>query len=135
MHNILEVAVKLDLEKNINLTADGDLEIVIPLLKTNYASINICLKIDGEFLKIKIEAENIGNDNNSLMEFIYNVTNYFMKNIGNVNFQSSLNFAVTTVELYTGNTEFIASVVSRIIEIFNSHKYSIEKEIVANNKK
>ena len=101
----------------------------MPLLKTNCESINIRATIEDVFLNIEVKSNEIGNNNDSLMKFFYIINNDFMKNIGNLDFDSFLNMVSSKTELHLGNDDFIASVISRIIEKFNSYKDSIENEI------
>lgn len=131
MHNyILEVATQINLEKNIDVTADGDVELLIPLLKTDGVSINISAKTDGNFLILKVESNQIGNGNKSVMAFYHSISEYLMTNVGNLNFQSCLNFAASAVEIHLDNEEFITQVIKKIKYIFNDYKDGIERELV-----
>ena len=75
MTPILKIAKKLDFESNIDVTADGDLELAIPILKTNCASINIKAKVNGDYFNIEVGGDEIGNNNDSLMNFYYDINN------------------------------------------------------------
>ncbi len=110
-------------------------DIYITLLKTSTSSLHINGGQNGEFLSLKIESDELGNGNNSNMEFFYNVNNYLMKNVGNLYFNSSLNFATTSVEIHLDNEEFITQVIEKIKYIFSLHQYDIEKEQIGNHKK
>ncbi len=128
-NKMLEIARKLNLEKNIDITANGDLELNIALLKTDGASINVNATIDGEFLNTEVAGNEIGNDNASAMEFYFDINNFFMRNVGNVSFHSSLNFAASAVEIHLDNEEFIVQIIEKINDIFNGYKDGIEREL------
>ena len=129
MENILEISKKIGFEKNIIVTADGDLELVIPLLKTNCESINIRATIEDVFLNIEVKSNEIGNNNDSAMKFYYAITNFFMRNVGNVSFRSSLNFAASAVEIHLDNEAFLVQIIEKIKYIFNDYKDGIEREL------
>ena len=132
---ILKISTQMNLQKNIDVTADGDLELLIQLLKTDGVSININAKTDGNFLILKVESNDIGNGNNSAMAFYHSISDYLMKNVGTLYFNSSLNFATTSVEIHLDNEEFITQVIEKIKYIFSLHQYDIEKEQIGNHKK
>lgn len=129
---ILEIAKILNLENYIDINADGDLELVKTLLKTKYESINIRATIDDLFFKIEVQSNEIGNNNDSLMSFYYDINNYAIRVIGNLGFYSCSNLAISNIEIYSEYDDFTVNVISRIIEKFNSYKDSIENEIEKN---
>lgn len=132
MTPILKIAKKLDFESNIDVTADGDLELAIPILKTNCASINIKAKVNGAYFNIEVGGDEIGNNNDSLMNFYYDINNYAMREIGNLGFYSCSNLAISNIEIYSEYADFTVNVITSIIEKFNSYKDSIENEIEKN---
>jgi hypothetical protein len=132
MTPILKIAKKLDFESNIDVTADGDFELAIPILKTNCASINIKAKVNGDYFNIEVGGDEIGNNNDSLMNFYYDINNYAMREIGNLGFYSCSNLAISNIEIYSEYADFTVNVITSIIEKFNSYKDSIENEIEKN---